>query len=98
MEDQLPITKNEFYLVQQNVSERIKNVESHINEKYNDIMSSLVKIEGKQDKTNGRVRWAEKMIYTAMGAIIVLGWLYTNQFFHCIGRVCNIQTTAVASK
>lgn len=38
-----------------------------IDEKFNDIKDSLNRIETQTIKTNGRVRWNEKMIWLAMG-------------------------------
>jgi hypothetical protein len=38
-----------------------------IDEKFSDIKDSLNRIESQTTKTNGRVRWLEKMIWLAMG-------------------------------
>ena len=55
-ESQTPISKNEFYLVQKNVSDRIKNNEEHILELKTDINEKLDLILIQTTKTNGSVK------------------------------------------
>ena len=44
-----------------------------LDERHEQIMDSLNEIEGQQEKLMGRIRWTERMIYTALGGIGVLG-------------------------
>lgn len=44
-----------------------------LDERHQQIMETLNQIEQQQEKFNSRIRWAERWIYTAFGAIGVLG-------------------------
>lgn len=53
----------------------------------NKVLSS---IENKVSATNGRVRLLEKWKWAMMGAISILGWLFAQNFIHCLGVACKI--------
>lgn len=44
-----------------------------LDERHQQIMDTLNQIESQQEALMGRVRWTERMIYVAMGAIAVMG-------------------------
>jgi len=44
-----------------------------LDERHKQIMSKLDEIEGQQEEFNGRIRWTERWIYTALGGITILG-------------------------
>jgi len=44
-----------------------------LDERHEQIMTTLNEIESQQEEFNNRIRWTERWIYTAFGAISVLG-------------------------
>lgn len=88
------ISKNEFYLVQKNVSDRIENVKQTNELVHKEINGKLDTIIVQTTKHNGRLTKVERMIWLASGAIVILGWLYGSNFLHCFTNICNepIQT------
>lgn len=64
------------------IDEKFKNLDILIREKHDDTMIKVNEVVVQTTKTNGRVRWLEKMIYLALGGlgvltIIVLPLLWT---------------------
>lgn len=93
--DQSPISKNEFYLVQKNVSDRIRNVEDKDALVHKEITEKLDSILLQTTKHNGRLSKLERLVWSAMGAIVILGWLYTNNFINCMGtKLCSSSQVA----
>lgn len=54
------------------LDEKFKNLDSLIREKHDDTMIKVNEVIVQTTKTNGRVRWLEKMIWLAIGGLGVM--------------------------
>ncbi len=64
-----------------------------IDEKFDDILGGLGRIEGQTTKTNGRVTAVERWIYTAFGAISVIVAVIVPIMAWVLLQMVNLTTT-----
>lgn len=66
----------------------IKLAVTPINDRLKNQDESLARIEKQVSYTNGKVKNHEKILWLVTGGMIVIGWLLTNNFIHCLGKIC----------
>lgn len=54
------------------MDEKLKNLDTLIREKHDDVMIGVGEIRVQTTYTNGRVRWLEKMLYLGLGGLGVV--------------------------
>jgi hypothetical protein len=66
------------------LDEKFKNLDILIREKHDDVMVKISEVVVQTTKTNGRVRWLEKMVYLAIGGLGILAILVLPLIFALI--------------